>query len=270
MPPQEWSHLTSDTRDIWEQNAAFWDDYMGDESNSFHRELVRPSTERLLEVQPGQQILDIACGNGNFTRHLAELGTHVVATDFSGTMIDRAKNRTIEHTDRITYKVVDATNVDALIALGENAFDAAVSNMALMDMATVEPLLNTLPRLLKPKGRFVFSIGHPLVQTPGAKKVAEEEDHDGDITTRYGINISAYITPAMHKGLAILGQPLPQHYFHRPLSVLFNQCFQAGFVIDGLEEPVFPPRTTASRTLSWTNFRELPPILVVRLRVQNP
>jgi len=46
---------------------------MGDESNQFHRELIRPYTEKLLDIKEGQTILDIACGNGNFSRRLAEL-----------------------------------------------------------------------------------------------------------------------------------------------------------------------------------------------------
>lgn len=34
------------------------------EGNAFQRVLVGPASERLLAVQPGQIILDVACGNG--------------------------------------------------------------------------------------------------------------------------------------------------------------------------------------------------------------
>ena len=57
---------------------------------------------------------------------------------------------------------VDATGEEALVALGEGQFDAVVSNMALMDMAEVEPLMRVATRLLRPGGRFVFSISHPV------------------------------------------------------------------------------------------------------------
>ena len=33
---------TEESKKIWEKNAQFWDDAMGDESNEFHREVVRP------------------------------------------------------------------------------------------------------------------------------------------------------------------------------------------------------------------------------------
>ena len=71
--------LTRETQQIWDGKAAFWDEQMG-EGNAFHRVLVGPSVERLLAPQAGELILDIACGNGQFARRLAALGTSVVAT----------------------------------------------------------------------------------------------------------------------------------------------------------------------------------------------
>jgi ubiquinone/menaquinone biosynthesis C-methylase UbiE len=123
------------------------------EGNQFQRVLVGPASERLLQVQPGQVILEIACGNGVFSRRLASLGAWVVATDFSATFLDLARARTVEHPERIEYRLVDATDESQLLALGERRVDAAVCNMALMDMAAIEPLMRALARLLKPGGR---------------------------------------------------------------------------------------------------------------------
>ena len=77
----DWKNLMPESQARWETIAEFWDDYMGEESNRFHRELIRPKTEELLAVAEGQTILDIGCGNGNFSRRLAELGARVVAVD---------------------------------------------------------------------------------------------------------------------------------------------------------------------------------------------
>ena len=78
---------------LWEAVAYDWDARIGSDGNNFHRELVRPATVRLLAPQPGERILDIACGNGFFARYLAELGVQVVAFDYSHTMIEYAKMR---------------------------------------------------------------------------------------------------------------------------------------------------------------------------------
>ena len=45
----------------------------------------------------------------------------------------------------------------------------------------------------------------------------------------------------------IIGQPERQWYFHRPLRELFNLCFAAGFVMDGIEEPGFPQLENAEQ-----------------------
>ena len=61
---------TEESKKIWEENAQFWDNAMGDESNEFHREVVRPKVTELLSPNPADYILDIACGNGNILRIL--------------------------------------------------------------------------------------------------------------------------------------------------------------------------------------------------------
>src|SRR5690606_24290267 len=137
----EWKDLIRESQERWEQNAEHWDDYMGEESNRFHRELIRPYTEKLLNVRTDQTILDIACGNGNFSKRLAELGANVVAFDYSANMIERAKIRTKEYMNQINFKVIDATNYEQLAELGSEKFDSAVANMALMDIADIGPLV---------------------------------------------------------------------------------------------------------------------------------
>src|SRR5437870_4081692 len=101
--------LNKGTKDAWNQNAEFWDAKMG-EGNLFQRVLVGPTTERLLELKPGELVLEIACGNGVFARRLAQLGAQVIATDFSENLLDLAKKRTTEHNNRIEYRLIDATS----------------------------------------------------------------------------------------------------------------------------------------------------------------
>jgi SAM-dependent methyltransferase len=268
MNDQHPTHLAQEVRDIWNQNAAFWDDYMA-EGNDFHLTLISPAAERLLEVKPDEQVLEVACGNGNFARRLAHLGARVVACDFSQVFIERARARTVENADRIEYHVVDATDREQLLNLGRWRFDAAVCNMAFMDMVTIDPLLEAASLLLKPGGRFVFSVMHPCFNGLGVSRIVEEVDQEGELVTQYAIKIWSYLSPATQKGLGVIGQPTPHYYFHRPIHMLFNHCFQAGFVIDGLEEPAFPAGSQANRPFSWANFSETPPALVVRLRLST-
>jgi ubiquinone/menaquinone biosynthesis C-methylase UbiE len=258
--PHEFAH------DAWEANAEVWDARMGDEGNDFFRILQWPIIVSFLDLQPGQHILDIACGNGLTSRKLAELGARVTAFDFSANLLEKARARE-NPGSRIAYHVIDATDEEQLLSLGEQTFDSALSNMALFDMADIETLFRTLPRLLKTNGTFVFSLTHPAFNNASSMHVMEEVDDEGKIKTVYSVKISRYMTPYHAKGIALRNQPKPQMYFERPLRYYLNLGFQNGFVLDGFEERAFPPDTPQTFPLGWGgNFSEIPPVLVARFR----
>jgi len=255
-----------DTRAAWETNARFWDGRY-QEGNEFHLTLVAPATEELLDIQPGDIVVDIACGNGAFSRRLAQLGAQVTAFDFSESLIECARERTQNLEYQIDYSILDATDMEALLHLGKGRFDAAVCTMALMDMSAIEPLAEALPELLKPNGRFVFSVMHPCFNQMGTRLVFEEKDRGGELVLTPSIRILRYLTPFATEGTGMRGQPVPHWYFHRPLQELFRPFLSRGFQIDGLEERAFPPPgpEDAGR-LSWDAFPEIPPVLLIRLR----
>ena len=262
--------LNREVQAIWERKAAFWDERMGD-GNLFQRVLLSPAIERLLEVRPGQRILEVACGNGALARRLADLGARVLATDFSPAFLDLARARSTEHRERIEYALVDATDERELLALGEGGFDSAVANMALMDMAAIDPLLQTLTRLLKPEGRFVFSVLHPAFNIAGATTLAlEREDRGGRIVETHYVKVSGYLHVPATLGAGMPEEIEPHYYFHRSLGVLLGKCFAAGLVLDGLKEPAFSAEGGAGYPLSWASYTDIPPVLVARLRPAGP
>ena len=217
-------YSTKESLEIWEANAEFWDEEMGENSNQFHREVVRPKVTELLDIHMDDYILDIACGNGNYSAFLAQKGVDVVAFDYSTKMIALAKKRQENFADRIEFCVADATDEQSLMGLKrERQFTKAVSNMAVMDIAEIRPLFESVNRLLEQDGIFVFATQHPCFVT-----LTEQ-----------------YMTPHSYYGEAIKGQPQKQCYYHRSLQDIFDLCFDTGFVIDGFSErcymnPEFP------------------------------
>jgi hypothetical protein len=154
-----------------------------------------------------------------------------------------------------------------LLSLGERGFDAAVCNMALMDISAIDPLFAALAHLLKAGRHVVFSVMHPCFNTVDTNLVAEEADRDGELVTTYSVRVVRYAHLEPRKGVGMRGQPEPHYYFHRPLNVLFNAAFRAGFVLDGLEEPVFDASLEPTSALNWTCFHDIPPALVARMRL---
>jgi 2-polyprenyl-3-methyl-5-hydroxy-6-metoxy-1,4-benzoquinol methylase len=261
----EFPELAQQNLEIWNANAAWWDDRIGD-GNEFQTHLIEPASERLLGICPGDHILDIACGAGRFARRMANLGGRVIAIDQSTEFIERARLRTPSESG-IEYHVADATDTTAMLNFGIHRFDKAVCTMALMDMPLIQPLLQALKQMLKPSGAFVFSITHPCFHTPAIQRFTEMYEEDsGRLTVRSGVKVVSYLTPFARRTEAIVGQPKPQLYFHRPLQVLFQSCFDAGFVIDRLEEPALSQSGERKPGIRWSDMTEIPPILVVRAR----
>lgn len=254
-------------RTAWDTNAEFWDEHMG-EGNIFHLHLVEPGVLQLLALQPGERILEIACGNGQFARKLTSLGARVTATDFSPNMIARARAHTEPFNAQVEYRVVDAAGESELRALGDRAFDAVVCNMAIMDMSDIAPLFRAVPHLLNAQGRFIFSTMHPCFNSNNPIFVAESQDDAGNIVETRALKLTRYLESMTYQGLAMHGQPIPHYYFHRPLHALLGQAFRAGLVLDGFLEPRLPDNVSGQRWSSWFNYHEFPPVLIARLSTQ--
>jgi 2-polyprenyl-3-methyl-5-hydroxy-6-metoxy-1,4-benzoquinol methylase len=260
----EFPGQADENRRIWDANARWWDDQIGD-GNEFQTQLIEPATERLLGVRAGDTILDVACGAGRFARRMAALGARVIAFDYSSQFIARARERT-SSSAAVEYHVIDAADPEALLSLGGHRFNKAVCTMALMDMPEVGPLFAALSRLLTPNGSFVFSVLHPCFHSAAIQRFAElHEEEAGRHVIRAGVKVSAYLSPFARKTEGIIGQPEPQWMFHRPIGALFNYGFAAGFVVDGIEEPGLPAADTPKAGVRWHDMREIPPVMAVRM-----
>jgi SAM-dependent methyltransferase len=260
-PPDDLKHAVVR---IWDRNADFWDEKMG-EGNTFHKCLIEPAQVRLLGLKGGETILDVACGNGQFARKIADLGATVVAVDASEKMIEKARARSANYEDRIEYRVMDCTDSDQLLSLGEQRFDRVACTMAMMDMCEIQPLISAAARLLKTNRHFVFSVCHPCFHSGLARHGMERHDIGGELVEEYYVRVVRYADPITTTGLAMVGQPAPQYYFHRPLAMLFRAFFAEGFALDGLEEPTFETDGGPTRFFE-SVFRRIPPALVARFR----
>jgi ubiquinone/menaquinone biosynthesis C-methylase UbiE len=259
--------LNTTGRDQWNDKAEFWDNLHGDAGNRFHRTLVSPAVEKLLALQAGERVLDIACGSGQMARRLAELGAQVTAVDFSQALIDKAQARGQSGGEPIVYGVADATSETELAALGEGGFDAAVCTMALMDMPVIAPLYRAVHRLLRDGGRLVVATSHPAFNSNNPIFYGENADDNGKIILTTGVKIRAYLDIPPTKAVGAPNEPNPHNYYHRPLHELLGEGFAAGLVVDGIEEPAFPAdQFDPAKMLGWLGVPQIPPVLAVRFR----
>jgi SAM-dependent methyltransferase len=152
-----------------------------------------------------------------------------------------------------------------MLSLGERRFDSAVCSMAMMDMIVIDPLMDSLRELLKPAGRFIFSLPHPCFNTNDMKFTSDLVVQQDRIQQIFGVEIRQYLSHRPGLSVGIINQPQPHHFFHRPLSAIFAACSSGGFAVDGLEEPAYPPESVREKNpFSWQKRPEIPPIIVIR------
>jgi len=260
--------LNDEGRELWNRKAAFWDNLHGDRGNQFHRRLVEPTVLQLLQLRPGEAVLDIGCGNGALARRLAAQGARVTAFDFSEELIRLAKRRHPGDAAGIEYRVIDATDEEAMLQLGAGRFDAITCTMTLMDLPTIQPLFRASARLLRAGARFVFATQHPAFNSNNPIFVQEKEDRDGVVSEHLAVKLRAYLDLPPVKGAGAPAEPAPHYYYHRPLCELLGAAFAAGFVLDGLLEPAFSESDAAqSEGLTWLKLGQIPPVLTGRLRL---
>lgn len=247
----------------WEQIADWWDDTIGD-GNPTQDELVEPNQMALLDLQPGDRVLEVACGAGRFARRMAAAGAEVVAFDQTANFIARARQRAQSAPGSMTFHVINAADEEAVLNLGQGAFDAVVCTMAIMDMPEIEPMAAWIPKMLKSHGRFVFSTVHPAFNSGHATLVAERNLGDG--TLKYSVRADNYLDVKVTEAEGIFGQPTKHFYFERPMSMLLNTFFAHGLMMDHMIEAAFETREEPDYRLNWLNLQGIPQVMIARLR----
>ncbi len=102
----------------------------------------------LLDPQPGENILDVGCGDGTLTQKIREAGASVVGIDNSLSRVAAAKARGL-----------DARIMDAADLRFSEAFDAAFSNATLHWVLDKERAARAIWFALKAGGRFAGEMG---------------------------------------------------------------------------------------------------------------
>lgn len=122
---------------LWETNAQFWDDAMGDGGNDYWTALEMPTLRQMAELKEGDNALDLATGNGLVARWLAEEGAStVLAADGSMSMVDYALKRTSEwarahgnrYEGKVTFEHLNLVDHDQIDQFVRKQSEAKVSS----------------------------------------------------------------------------------------------------------------------------------------------
>lgn len=210
-----------------------------------------------------RRVLDAGCGTGYLSRRLAQEGAIVVGVDFSRGLLAFARREEMASPLGVTYHEGDLAEVPFL---EDGSFDVAVSNMVLQDVRRYREAVAEIFRVLRPGGRFVFSLTHPAFDRPPARWVHEPPD-SARVEDRQLLLSDYFERNAIY--WAPSGKP-PAIGFHRPLRDYFEALHDAGFVVHRLEEPLPGREALQKHFRQMVDFKQAPNFILIDARRPAP
>lgn len=241
----------------WDQGAAAWDAFVESGADYYRLEVHGPALLEACHVTRGAIALDLGAGQGYFTRALARSGAHVTGVDLSPALIAMAVEHEAMQPLGIEYHQISAAAIaDEFPA---ESFDLVASCMALQDMADVATTIRGAAEVLRPTGRFVFSVPHP------ATDVAYREWERDTAGRKLALKLDRYF----ETGPTVCDWSMPRLRYRwatpcwrHTLSDWSRMLTDAGFRIEALLEP----RPTAAQVAANPNLDDcarMPYFLIV-------
>lgn len=91
-------------------------------------QIVGEGLAEAMDLRPGEKVLDVAAGNGNFTLAAARRWCHVTSTDYVESLLERGKARATAEGLAVGFAPADAEN----LPFADGAFDAVASTFGVM------------------------------------------------------------------------------------------------------------------------------------------
>ena len=210
----------------WGSVADWYDTYLEVTPDSYQAMVIAPNLLRVLGLKKGERIIDIACGQGYFTRLFAEAGAQAVGADISKELIATAKKRA----PKIDFHVSPA---HALPFAADASCQAATIVLAIQNIENIAEVFAEVRHVLKPGGRFVLVMNHPAFRIPKRTSWGWDEGVKVQYRRIDGYLSSATIPIDMHPGKSDSPHTLS---YHRSLQDFFKALTKAGFAVTKLEE----------------------------------
>lgn len=230
-------------------NQVWWDadadayqaehgDFLGDVDFVWCPEGLRESEAQLLGPVDGHQVLEIGCGAASCARWLATQGAAVVAADLSAGMLRHAVAGARRSGVTVPLVQCDATD----LPFADAHFDAVCTAFgAVPFVADSARLMREVYRVLRPGGRWVFSVTHPMRWI-----FPDDPGEAGLIAIHQYFNRTPYVETDDNGDTVYVEQ-------HRTLGDRIRELVSAGFVLRDLVEPEWPD----DHTQTWGQWSPL-------------
>ncbi|MZG29779.1 MAG: class I SAM-dependent methyltransferase [Nitrospinae bacterium] len=247
---------------LWDQASRWYDSLVGSQGTDFQKDIIMPGVLRLLEVSKKDRVLDLACGQGVFSRYLSGKGIQVEGLDSSAELLKFARSRS---TASVRYRVGDASDPKNFKA---NSFDGIACLMAIQNIEKMDQVFSCVCQWLKPGKCFVMVMTHPCFRMPRQSHWGWDEDKKMEYR-----RVDHYMTET---NVPILTPPFADSKsftltYHRPMQSYISALAQAGLCVDGMEEWISNKKSQPGKRAKAENRarKEIPLFLAVRARLIN-
>jgi SAM-dependent methyltransferase len=241
----------SSDRDPWgrEHVARWWQEAFTEGADPEYEEQILPLAAA--HLAGAGDVLDVGSGEGQVGRRAcaAETRTRVVGVEPAWAQVQVAVER--------GRGPVYAQGVATALPFGEACFDAVVACLVFEHIESCDVAIREVGRVLRPGGRFLFFMNHPLLQAPGSGWI---DDQVLDPPEQYW-RIGAYLVE--DASLEEVDKDVFIPFVHRPLSRYVNAMIDAGLLVTHMEEPLPPPGFLA-RAAEYRDAATIPRLLFMR------
>ncbi len=241
----------------WGDVADWYDRLVGEGGSEYQKHVVFPGVLRLLGDVKGAEVLDVACGQGAFSRILHERGAKVTGVDAALELIRKARQRSDAP---IEYVVGDARK---LSFLREQKFAAATCILAIQNIDSLAPVFEGIARALRAGGQAVVVMMHPCFRGPKCTQWGWDETE----RVQYR-RVDRYLLPRKEPIFTHPGKKSGEYTwtFHRPIGAYVKAMREAGLLLNALEEwPSHKTSTSGPRAAAENLARkEIPMFLAIR------
>lgn len=177
----------------------------------------RPAALALAGAVAGRRILDAGCGSGPLFAALRERGATVTGIDQSEGMLAKARRRLGDDAD---LRVADLAEP---LPFGDAEFDDVMASLTLHYLRDWAPTLAELRRVLKPGGRLIASVNHPMMVNLTHRQEGPRPDYFEPYTWTDEFELR--------------GHKARMTFWNKPLHAMTDAFTAAGFRIAVLSEP---------------------------------
>lgn len=222
-----------------EQNTSWgevaeWYGSLLDEKGTYQRELILPNVTSRMNIQKGETILDLACGEGFFSREFYKRGANIIGVDISKELIDIAKKKILGMNLSPKRKIeFFASPASRLNFIKNFTVDTITIILALQNIENIKEVLRECFRVLKERGSIFIVMTHPAFRVPKSSswgwdngKKIQYRRTDAYMTEQ---KIPIEMAPGKQSSLNTLT-------FHRPLQYYFKALKKNNFCVADLEE----------------------------------